>query len=479
MVKLTDAFTQIMILGFSALCCPGLFNALNGLGAAGSNDPKYANQANTALYACFAVFGYFGGAFFNVFGNRVLLCAGAATYSFYSLGMYLSGNVEGAEWVAILAGIILGIGAGLFWTAQGAMMMCYSTPYNKGNYIGWFWIIFNLGGVLGGLLQFLVNINATGEAANANAASYFTFVAVMLLGAIVVPFCIVNSEKVVKADGTPVVFEKGTSWVEEIKGAIAASFNKYMLLLFPFFIASNWFYTYQFNFVNGSLFNIRTRGFNSCVYWAMQMVSAWAIGYILDMKSWTRRQRAVGGWLFAFITFVIAWALGAWVQYGFEGGYDKDRPNDNLMDVRDSKRNWAVIFIYCLYGIADAALQAFSYWIMGAIAGSNTALAARFAGFYKGVQSLGAAVAWGIDLSAAQYRYQFWIGFGLWAAGSVLAYFVARDVKNEEEETVPAAGVLQKSISGGPIGGAGPQAVNASTSLKEQEANKLISNNNV
>ncbi|EZG61407.1 putative major facilitator family transporter [Gregarina niphandrodes] len=474
MIALSDAFVQILILGGIALTCPGLFNALSGLGAAGSNDPKYANQANCALYACFAVFGYFGGVFFNLMGNRILLCAGGLTYCLYALGMYLASNVDGADWVSILVGCLLGVGAGLFWTAQGAMMMSYSTPFNKGNYIGWFWIIFNLGGMLGGILQFAVNYNAKDDSTQANKASYFLFIAIMAIGAVVVPFVIVKADKVKKADGSLVSFDKGTSVKDEILGALKASMNKYMLLLLPFFVASNWFYTYQFNYVNGTLFNIRTRGLNSAFYWASQMLSAWLIGLLLDMDRFTRRQRALVGWLFTFVCFALAWSFGTYVQYGLEKGYDKDRVILEHIDFKQSKRAWCPILTYIFYGIADAALQAFAYWLMGAIAGNNTQLSARFAGFYKGIQSAGAAVAWGLDLnSGITYRDQYWVGFAMWALGSFLAYIAVRFVKNESEETLPAAPVLQKTVSA-PLSGPSTEAIKHSTSMKEQELNKAM-----
>jgi hypothetical protein len=41
--------------------CPGLFNALNGLGAGGQFDPKTSANANSALYATFAFAAFFAG----------------------------------------------------------------------------------------------------------------------------------------------------------------------------------------------------------------------------------------------------------------------------------------------------------------------------------------------------------------------------------------------------------------------------------
>lgn len=54
-----------------------------------------------------------------------------------------------AEAFVLAAGAILGICAGLLWTAQGSIMLAYPTEQQKGKYIGVFWAIFNMGAVVG------------------------------------------------------------------------------------------------------------------------------------------------------------------------------------------------------------------------------------------------------------------------------------------------------------------------------------------
>ncbi|KAE8681690.1 hypothetical protein F3Y22_tig00111311pilonHSYRG00306 [Hibiscus syriacus] len=49
---------------------------------------------------------------------------------------------------AIIAGAVLGTGAGILWIGQGAIMTSYSTSGRKGTYISFFWTIFKLGGVM-------------------------------------------------------------------------------------------------------------------------------------------------------------------------------------------------------------------------------------------------------------------------------------------------------------------------------------------
>ncbi|KAG6829301.1 hypothetical protein H0H87_011967 [Tephrocybe sp. NHM501043] len=52
---------QAILLGFVCFMCPGLFNALNGLGAGGQVDSTTSANANSTLYATFAVGAFFAG----------------------------------------------------------------------------------------------------------------------------------------------------------------------------------------------------------------------------------------------------------------------------------------------------------------------------------------------------------------------------------------------------------------------------------
>jgi hypothetical protein len=54
-------YTQGVLLGFVCFSCPGLFNALNGLGAGGQVDGTTSANANSTLYATFALAAFFAG----------------------------------------------------------------------------------------------------------------------------------------------------------------------------------------------------------------------------------------------------------------------------------------------------------------------------------------------------------------------------------------------------------------------------------
>ena len=65
----------------------------------------------------------------------------------------------------LAAGAYLGISAGLLWTAQGSLMLAYPTEHQKGMFIGIFWSIFNLGGVVGAAVSLGNNFDNTVRAA--------------------------------------------------------------------------------------------------------------------------------------------------------------------------------------------------------------------------------------------------------------------------------------------------------------------------
>jgi len=48
---------QLGLIAIVCFLCPGMFNALSGMGGGGQVDPHAADKANTALYSTFAVVG--------------------------------------------------------------------------------------------------------------------------------------------------------------------------------------------------------------------------------------------------------------------------------------------------------------------------------------------------------------------------------------------------------------------------------------
>ncbi|XP_065861467.1 UNC93-like protein 1 [Euphorbia lathyris] len=424
--RYNSPLVQVILIGFVCFCCPGMFNALSGMGGGGQVDPTAANNANTALYTTFAVFGILGGGIYNILGPRLTLAAGCSTYVLYA-GSFLYYNHYKHQSFAIVAGGVLGIGAGLLWAGEGAIMTAYPPAQRKGMYISIFWSIFNMGGVIGGLIPFILNYDRS-EAASVNDATYIGFMCFMGAG-VGLSFAILPASKVVRDDGSPctkITYSKVSTEAIEIWKLFL---NWKMLLMFPAAWASNFFYSYQFTNVNGVLFNLRTRGLNNVFYWGAQMIGSVGIGYVLDLSFKSRRKRGFVG-----IGIVALVSTGIW-----GGGLAKqlDYSRNNLptkLDFKESGSDFAGPFIlYFSYGLLDAMFQSMVYWIIGALADDSEILS-RYVGFYKGVQSAGAAIAWQIDTHKVSFLSQLIANWSLTTISyPLLILLVMLAVKDEDE----------------------------------------------
>lgn len=77
--------------------------------------------------------------------------------------------------------------------------------------------------------------------------TYFTFCGLMVAGSVFAFFFVLKPSRVIKADGTAVQFEQtdASEGFGELKQVARLFGNKYMLLLTPLIIQSNWFYAYE------------------------------------------------------------------------------------------------------------------------------------------------------------------------------------------------------------------------------------------
>lgn len=142
---------QLLIISFVCFLCPGMFNAVQGLGNGGQVDQTDVSNANTALYSTFSVIGFMAGSIANTIGLKLTAGIGGFGYFLYVAAL-LSYNHNQNSGFLIFTGALLGFCAALLWTAQGAVMMSYPDEKSKGKFISYFWMIFNMGAVIGSLV---------------------------------------------------------------------------------------------------------------------------------------------------------------------------------------------------------------------------------------------------------------------------------------------------------------------------------------
>ncbi|KPI42960.1 UNC93-like protein [Cyphellophora attinorum] len=292
--------------------------------------------------------------------------------------------------------------------------MAYPLEKQKGRFIAVFWVIFNLGAVIGALVPLAQNLHST--APEVNDGTYYAFIALMLFG-FLLACCACNPHFVVRKDGSRVILMKQPTWKSEFIGLFETLRSDwYIVFLFPFFLASNWFYTYHFQDVNFAYYNTRTRALNSVLYWSMQMVGALIFGTFLDMGRLSRRTRAKVGLAALFTLTMAIWGGG----YAFQKTYTRAMTEAEDYQKKDFQDSGYIgpMFLYMFYGFYDAAFQTTAYWIIGSLSNNGRKLA-NFAGFYKGIQSAGGSISPSIDAEKVAFMTEFAANWGL-LAGSIL-----------------------------------------------------------
>merc|ERR1712000_400781 len=361
---------QLLMVSLVCFMCPGMFNALGGLGGGGQVDKKAQMYANTALYGVFAVVGFFSGTIANVLGLRLTIAFGGVGYALYASSFLAYNHIQSLEFT-VFAGAFLGLCAGLLWTAQGAVMMSYPTEDMKGRYISWFWVIFNTGAVIGSLIPLAENIHRT--AGPVTDGTYAAFIILMFIG-LVLGIFLVNADKVIREDGTKVILMKNPSWKTEFIGLWETLFqDPWIGILFP-----------------------------------LTMV-IWGGGFAWQDKQVSRKVAT-----------------------------SEEYQANSLVDWTDGGEKFiGPMFLYFFYGFFDAVWQTCIYWYMGALSNSGRK-AANLAGFYKGLQSAGACIYWGLDSSGMSYDLMFAVTWGLLGAalviGAPVIFMRIKDTVTMEED---------------------------------------------
>lgn len=240
-------------------------------------------------------------------------------------------------------------------------MISYPNESQKGRYFAWFWGIFNMGAVIGGLIPLGQNIHVTTNKTVTD-GTYIAFIILMFCGA-VLAMMLCNANDIIRPDGTRVVLMKNPSWQSEFIGLYETiKFEPFVVLLFPMFWSSNWFTTYQVNSVNGARFDTRTKALNSVLYYMAQIVAAAIFGYSLDIE---RVRRTVRAKIVLAVLFVLTFAIWGG-GYAYEKQYT--RTKNSAGDKSYTPTDWStdgyvgVMFLYIFYGFYDAAWQASVYW---------------------------------------------------------------------------------------------------------------------
>ncbi|KAI6244631.1 hypothetical protein HI914_07367 [Erysiphe necator] len=425
------AMSQVVLVGLFAFCTVGMSNALGGAGGGGLLNTTQSTNANVAVYTTFSALAFIGGTIYNRIGIKLCLAFGGIGYACLASAYLTTSHIgdRAMPWI-VTAGCIEGLSAAMLWTAVGAVTTCYPTEQTKGKAFAIFWTIFEMGGVLGSIIPICMDWDST--SANLEDGSYIAFIVIMLCGCFI-PLLLIPSDQVIRIDGSSVVIPKMPTWKSEITGMCRLLLqNSWVLTLFPYFAASNWFYTYQANDFNVPNFTLRTRYVNGLWSNFFCMVGVWTMGTFLDFPfniKLSRPTRARVGIIAVFITSIIVWSGGWHLAKNSKRG-ESPIP---LIDITETRRYIPFGAIYIAYGFYDGCVQSYANWIIGSLS-NNSAVLSHYAGWYRSIQSAAAAVVWRLDGMGVSYRNIFISTWCIMIGSVITSFYVAFNKVLEQSE---------------------------------------------
>ncbi|PLB47191.1 MFS general substrate transporter [Aspergillus steynii IBT 23096] len=373
------------IIGGVGFMAPGLWNAMNSLGAGGAQSPYLINAANALVFGLMGFLCLFGGPIANRIGLNWTLLLGAVGYPIYSAALYTN-NRYGNVWFVLVGSVACGLSAGLFWASEGAVALGYPEPSKRGRYMN-IWLWFRTGGPLvGGAILLALNHSADAKSkGKVGSQSYLIFVALQCLAT---PLAIFLSppEKVQRSDGSKVKIVVQESWRAELRELWKLSCRKEVAMMLPMFWAA-YFNQYSSNF-QAYYFGVRARALIGFVSNFSNLLSSGIISRFLDYKGLSVKKRITYGFYYVVVIHIIAWVY-AWVV---QEKYTANPPSYDWTD----KGFVEGFFVLILWGFTQQALQNLLYYLLSTMT-DNISELSRLSGILRGQESFAQAISFGIN----------------------------------------------------------------------------------
>ncbi|KAL1622722.1 hypothetical protein SLS54_004741 [Diplodia seriata] len=408
-----------VILGVCNLLAPGIWGAMNSLGAGGAQKPYLVNTANALTFCLMVVTCIFSSVVVRRIGIKWTLIAGTLGYAPYAAGLYTN-NRFGTEWFVLFGAALCGLSAGIFWMSEAAIALSYPEPYNQGRFLG-LWLSFRLGGqILGGAINLGINANRN-EAGSVSYAVYLVFIALQALG----PFAglLLNKpSQVQRKDGVPVKLKITAGTAAELKATARLFFSKNFLLIVP--LISQAVYSEAVVFTFQSLwFTVRARALGSFLSGIVAMAAGNVLGAFLDRTQLKLHTRA--RWAF----FTIFGLQGAWWIWAtvLVTEFHKTQPTYDWVDAGFG-RGFA-LFLFMIIGFQIQYM--YLYFVVGNLA-DNEPEVVRIAGLLRATESAAQAVSDGqYGLNSIPIMAEVggvYLNFGLWAVALLPGWLVVRQI---------------------------------------------------
>ncbi|KAI1618725.1 hypothetical protein EDD36DRAFT_402388 [Exophiala viscosa] len=442
---------QNIVTGMLLFCLRGIYTAITGLGAGGgrSSSGVVANQSNSILYGMFTLFGCLGGPIVNLVGVRISMLLGMVGYPLYVGGMWYYDRT-GNTWFPLFGGAMIGFSVGVLLTCAGMIAFSYSTERTRGLYICLQWMIRAIGATVAASIAFGLNAGQT-KAIGVSSFVYIAFICIECCSLLLIAFLLVEQKNVVRDDGTHIAKFKPTTVRQELKKLGLCFIDKKLLLLVPATLGCEMSLSLV-STVNGFFFNLRTRGVNSLCFQIVQFIGPGVLIFVLDNKF--VRSRKVRGIMGVAITGAIAIGgcvgMYIWLHLSGYASYEKTPAYD-----WSYSHYGGFMAIYLMFGLTYSSYALTVEWVFACLS-NDPAVLAQYAGFVRGLGSLGMMISFILAEQLTPTWVQVTVQLILYVTGVagmiwVLIYIVPETNYFMEENTIAPQQVQEEFVTHGKI----------------------------
>ncbi|KAG9673069.1 MFS general substrate transporter, partial [Aureobasidium melanogenum] len=404
-----DSFTQMMLLSMQSFCGPAMSDAIAGLGGGGLASAQTNNIATAINYVMLALVCFLGGPLVNKLGVKWSLVIGAISFPIKGSSYYCNSKF-GNQWYIIFGGFVSGIGTGCWYLA--------------------FWIVArNLGQLVGGAINLSKN-HVKGAEAGVTPDTYIAF---LIIECLALPFALMISplERVVRSDGTRILVSEKVGTKQEFK-LIKTTMTSSLIVLSALWAMWSFFYSGTWSTYLGIYFSVRARALSSLVSPFFCIVGCFGLGFILDMKSLSQRQRARIG---LFVVVILNLGVYIW-SIVMQAKFNANDPG--RIDWDDSLYPSAFL-PYFFVQTTGPLSQSYMYWLLSSFATDAQANVRNGAAF-RCLEAVGQAISYGMNTQTkASPIIGFCVSFGLMALATAPMIMLT----NKTPDRIPADVILE------------------------------------
>jgi MFS family permease len=432
------SFFNLTIVAICAFIAPGLWAAINGLGAGGAEDPTFVNAANSVIFVLQFIVCIFGSSIIARIGLRWAFVAGMVGFPVYAAALYTHVKF-GNKWYLMLACVIDGVLSGIFWLTEGAIVLAYPEKHKRGKYLAYWLASRIIGQMIGGAVSLGINVKSD-QRGHINVNTYLIFISIQCLGPFIAS-ALSPPAKVQRSDRTPVKIELPKSVKVELRAMWKLVCRKEILLLTPMMFQSVFSEAF-FSTYNATYFTVRSRALASLVASTCVIVMNFLLGFFLDWRRLAVNTRAAVAFclIYAFEASLYVYAMVVCKQYEARD----EKPTFDWVD--DGFARAVCVYILMLMGFN--LMYDYLYWLIGTV-NKNGGEIIRLSAVIRGIESCGQAISYGINSinqdqfplsGAVAVNMSFFAAciipsaFVIWKVGIVNGVKVHAVVQDEEPE---------------------------------------------